>query len=157
MAIDSYSELEEIKKLARQIAVGDQITNTLSTITPDTIEHHQKEVDDRIDSILDPIYEVPLVKVKRRDGTSVYPSSIRYVANRMTAAQIVLSEYSEIDSNSSGNARRMYNEAEFELYGIVKDKAGASRLEGQRTHARIPFISPEVYPRADQEVPKDLP
>lgn len=157
MAIDSYSELVEIQKLMRQIVVGDGLTNQLATIDSDTIDKYRIEVDDRIDSILDAIYEVPLIKVKRRDNTTVYPNAIRWIANRMSAAQVVLSEYSEIDANSSGNAKRLYNEAESELYSLVKSNTGASRLEGQRMHARNPFIQPSIHPRADQEPFKDLP
>lgn len=153
---DFYSDLENIKKLIRQIVIGDPNLERLATIDQATIEKHQKEVDGRINSILDPIYEVPLVKVKLPDGTLGFPPGITFVANRMVAAQIVLSEYSEVSPNESGNAKRMYTQAEQDLTNLVKGMVGASRLEGQRPLARNPFVPPGVHPRAEQEPFKEL-
>jgi hypothetical protein len=152
-----YSNVENIKSLIRQIVVGDPNQDRLATLDTTTVERYQKEIDNRINSILDPIYEVPLVKVTLPDGTSGFSGSIAYIANRMVAAQIVLSEYSEVAPNESGNARRMYNEAENELYGLTKGMIGAARIDGQRQRARNPFVPPSVHPREVPEPPKELP
>lgn len=143
-----------IKILVQQIGIGD---TKLDTITVAQVEYLQREVDAKINSILDATYEVPLVKVVSTGGSSDFPEEIKYVARRLVASELVLQTYTEIEPNVSKAAVNTRERAMEDLFSLVRGVAGGQRIQGQRIRARNRFIRPPVYPLDPPDSPGKLP
>ena len=138
------SDLEEIKKYMKQIAVSStESLGRLDNLTPAAIARYQADTDDYINSVLSTVYRTPLVK-----SGSLWPPPITRIAQKLTAYEIVAAEFSEIEPNLSQIAINKKAEVEAELAQLVDGiAAGSRRLTGQYLMARNNYVRAEPAPR----------
>lgn len=146
MATPFYSgtDIEEIKKLIRQVSVG---AGRSDEITPAIIAKFQKEIDSAIDSRLSPLFTCPLIQITR-DGETKYSDPISFIACRWVAAEIVLRAYTEVSPQES-DAAKVWRERSLAELDELCDGAqtGTRDLEGQIRRSRNHFAPPTIVPK----------
>jgi len=144
----------DVQNLMRQ--VGITLTNQQATladaIPQDVVERYQAEVDQIVNTTLDAVTEVPLIKVTRK-GVTDFPLEIRYVARRLVAAEIILAEYTEVEPNLSEGGKELRERALAQLRRYADGRIGPSnRVDGQRRRLKDRFVRPTSYPQEPTEI-----
>ena len=133
--------VDNIRRVVDMLSIGE---GRKSSFSEQTCKIYQEEADRIINGRMRSYCATPLVKV----SDSKYPAPIPFIAARITAANIVLSEFSEIDANESEAATGMRDAALDQLdrltVGLI---GGTQRLIGQRIKTRNRFVSPGAAPQ----------
>lgn len=142
---DFYSgQISDIEELMRHVGIGD---TKVDAIPENSVERYQGEIDDIINTTLRPHIEVPLRKVTR-NGNTDFPAEIKFIARRLVAAEVILNEMTEVDSNSSRSAEDMKRKAMRSLYQYVNGPlVGSHIMDGQEPRARNQYARPTTPPR----------
>lgn len=150
-AVDRLEAIK-VKVAGLHIGVGKE-----DDIKPAKVHFWQQWADQRINSMLAPVYLTPLIRITRTgrnlnlSGTPVpfFPDPIPSIAVDYVAAQMVLVEYTDVDPNTNEAANALLVDADKRLKEIAgyDGIVGSSFLEGQQARSRHLFAPPTAMPR----------
>jgi hypothetical protein len=146
--------LEGIKTKLASLHIG---TGKEDDIKPYRVIFWQQWADQRINSMLAPVYLTPLIRITRTGrnlnaaNTPVpfFPDPIQSLAIDYVAAQMVLVEYTDVDPNTNEAANALMLAADKTLKEIAgyDGIVGSTFLEGQQARSRHLFAPPNAMPR----------
>lgn len=125
----------------RVLNVGEGLADR---ITFDDVNRYQEMIDRDIDAILGGLYYVPLRSFNqiqpafdnfgKQVVVKTFPGDVRRIARMWTAGQILLSEFQQLEPNSTDQATALMNDAKTEIYYLAKP---THWLAGQRRKSNI--------------------
>jgi len=126
-------------------------------VPPEKLVEFQRNANADIDMMLSTTYQLPLKKLTR--GVVVaYPDTIRFIANRMVAAQVIDAYYASAQPNMSSQSKIVREEAMHDLLGVINGVGmGMFHLEGQRMRGKNRFVRPQVAPQPIPATATELP
>jgi len=141
----SYANsVSEVLRWARQLVVGTGKADTMQN--PDALLY-MSDADEIINSMLSPIYAVPLNTITRASRPDIYPDPIPLIAKRLSAGLMIKNVYTEIEPNASARGEEERAQAMDMLSDFISGLVGGTaRLAGQRLKSRNRFLPPGVYP-----------
>jgi len=128
-----------------------------ANIPTEEVEKHQSAIDEFVNARLSSTYAVPLKQITR-NGEAKYPDPIPYITKRLVAASLISTFYSGEAPNVSEQARRIREEALFDLESLINGTgAGTVRLEGQRLISKVRAAKPTLQPQPVPGTPVETP
>jgi hypothetical protein len=145
--------IDDIKNLLGSIDIGEG--KLAQGFGEENIAYYQEMVDRDIDSILEPLYWVPLVAMnqKQPDGTEklILPGRAVKAARYWVSGLILKTEYQELSQNTTDQAEQYITQAKQDVFSIVRFNL---RLYGQRRKSNLsrtlpPGMQPPAIPEAN--------
>jgi len=138
---DYYSGTKTtIEKFLVAMKIG---TDRISSITPDDFSETQTRIDDSLDDELSSVLYTPILKVQDKDSNSVYPGTIRTIALKRVAAELILTVFSDTEPNITQSAVEYKRQCDEEIARIQKREIS---IRGQIYKNYNKFIPPEIAP-----------
>jgi len=141
MADEYYSGTEdEIKRFLLGMEVGN---DRISSLTPEEVASAQARIDDVLDDELSTVMYTPVQKILDKNGHEVYPGSVRTIALKRTAVELVETNFGEVQPNVTELVATYKAQADEEIGRIQRREI---MLRGQTYKNPNKFIPPEVAP-----------
>ena len=122
----AYATLQGVNLVLQELSVG---ATREDELTQAQFDEAAAFIDGLIDSTLQAVYVVPLNKV----GNS-YPAVLVGLANRLTAADLALNHFSQVQQGARQAAQEMWTRVWGEIEKLVSGSAGVFVIPGQRRH-----------------------
>ena len=137
-----YTSVAEVQRVLKSLHIG---TARESDLTADDVLKFIIDADNYINSMLEPVYILPLNKVTDQHDQLVYPYPIPYIATRICVADMIANYFTEKEDVVIANSNQVDAIAKNLLRNVI---IGATTLPGQQKKARTRFCNPNIIQNA---------
>jgi hypothetical protein len=115
----------------------------IDALDPAEVEEVQRRIDDVLDDELSTVMYTPVSKVVDKNNNTVYPGTVRTIALKRVANEIITQKFGDVQPNVSEMATRYKTEADEEIGRLQRREI---TLRDQQYKTTNKFIPPEVAP-----------
>jgi hypothetical protein len=145
--------VENIKSILSVLDIGEG--KLAQGFGEEQVAFYQEMVDRDIDSILEPLYWVPLVAINQMQPSgsevAILPGRIVKAARYWVAGLILKNEYQQLTQNTTDQAEQYITQSKQDIYSVIRYNL---RLYGQRRKSNMsrtlpPNMQPPAIPEAN--------